>query len=379
MIERPRYVRKLLAALERSPVTTLLGPRQSGKTTLARIVWQELGGIYLDLEKRADLARLKNPELFLSSLSGLVVLDEVQRMPDLFEVIRPLADRVGRPATFLLLGSASPELVRGSSETLAGRTTFVDLSGFDLEETGAANIERLWFRGGFPRSYLAEDDEAALAWLEDFVRTFLERDLPQLGDFRGAAVMGRLWMMIASIQGQVLNYSSLGRSMGLSYKTIQHYLDILEGAFMVRRLQPWFSNTKKRLVRSPKIYIRDSGILHSLLQIESPYILKGHVAAGASWKGFALEQFFALFGQRDCYFWSTHQGAEVDLLVRRRGRFYGLEVKMAEAPSLTRSMRIAKDELGLEHLWVIYPGSDRFPLEDGITVWPLCEIAELPL
>lgn len=379
MIDRVRYENRLLTSLERSPVTTLLGPRQCGKTTLARKICARMGGTFLDLERRADQARLQNPELFLGSLSGLVVLDEVQRMPSLLEVIRPLSDREDRPATFLLLGSASPKLIKNTSETLAGRTEFVDLSGFDLEEVGGSNIEKLWFRGGFPKAYLADDDVSAIAWLEGFTRTFLERDLPQLGHFAGPAVMRKLWMMLASIQGQILNYSSLGRSMALSYKTIQNYLNILEGAFMIRRILPWFSNTGKRLVKSPKIYIRDSGILHNLLQIESPYTLKGNITAGASWEGFALEQFFAVFGNRNCYFWSTHQGAEIDLLLIRNGRFYGIEVKLSEVPKVTRSMRIASEELDLEHIWVLYPGYAVYPLDNSITAWPLSDIQSLPL
>ena len=378
MIDRNRYENKLLLALKRSPVTTLLGPRQCGKTTLARGVWNKMGGTYLDLERRSDRARLENPELFLEALSGLVVIDEIQRIPSLLEIIRPLSDREDKPATFLLLGSASPDIVKGASESLAGRTEFVDLAGFDLTEVGSPNIETLWFRGGFPRAFLAEDDGSSMVWLENFTRTFLERDLTQLESSADSATFRKLWMMIASMQAQILNYSSLGRSMALSYKTIQKYLDILEGAFMIRRLQPWFSNTRKRLVKSPKIYIRDSGILHSLLEIETPYFLRGHIIAGASWEGFVLEQLFALFGSRNCYFWSTHQGAELDLLVRRKGGNYGIEIKLSEAPKVTRSMRIALKELSLNHIWVIYPGDERYPLERNITACPLSAIDSLP-
>ena len=358
---------------------TLLGPRQSGKTTLARSIWEKLGGTYLDLDLRSDQARLANPESFLGSLTGLVVIDEVQRDPGLLQVLRPLADRKDRPATFLLLGSASPEIVKGASETLAGRTEFVDLSGFDLGEVGISSLERLWFRGGFPRSFLAESDEASSSWLEGFTRTFLERDLPQLGYFTGAAVIRRLWTMIASVHGQPVNFSALGRSMGLNYKTIQQYVDILEGAFMVRVLPPWFSNTRKRLVKSARIYVRDSGVLHNLLQIDSLYALRGHAVAGASWEGFALEQLFSIFGSRNCHFWSTHQGAEIDLLALRGGKSYGFEIKLAEAPRVTRSMRIAVEELELAHLWVIYPGANPFPLDATITAWPLSQIPELPV
>jgi len=378
MIDRPRYKIKLLLALKRSPVTTLLGPRQCGKTTLAREIWNQMGGTYLDLERRSDRARLENPELFLETLSGLVVIDEIQKMASLMEVIRPLSDREGRTATFLLLGSASPDIIKGASETLAGRTEFIDLAGFDLTEVGNSNIGTLWFRGGFPRAFLAEDNESSMIWLEDFTRTFLERDLAQLESSADSATFRKLWMMIASMQSQVLNYSSLGRSMALSYKTIQKYLNILEGAFMIRRIQPWFSNTRKRLVKSPKVYIRDSGILHDLLQVESPYILRGHIIAGASWEGFVLEQFFALYGSRNCYFWSTHQGAELDLLVLRKGGAYGIEIKLSESPTVTRSMRIALKELSLKHMWVIYPGDQKYPLEQNISACPLSALDSLP-
>ncbi len=378
MIDRPRYKNKLLLALKRSPVTTLLGPRQCGKTTLAREIWNQMGGTYLDLERRSDRARLENPELFLETLSGLVVIDEIQKMASLMEVIRPLSDREGRTATFLLLGSASPDIIKGASETLAGRTEFIDLSGFNLTEVGSSNIATLWFRGGFPRAFLAEDDESSMAWLENFTRAFLERDLAQLESSADSSTFRKLWMMVASMQAQILNYSSLGRSMAVSYKTIQKYLDILEGAFMIRRLQPWFSNTRKRLVKSPKIYIRDSGILHDLLQIESPYILRGHIIAGASWEGFVLEQFFAIYGCRNCYFWSTHQGAELDLLVLRKGGAYGIEIKLSESPTVTRSMRIALKELSLKHMWVIYPGDQKYPLEQNISACPLSALDSLP-
>ena len=337
-----------------------------------------MGGTYLDLERRSDRARLENPELFLETLSGLVVIDEIQKMASLMEVIRPLSDREGRTATFLLLGSASPDIIKGASETLAGRTEFIDLAGFDLTEVGNSNIGTLWFRGGFPRAFLAEDNESSMIWLEDFTRTFLERDLAQLESSADSATFRKLWMMIASMQSQVLNYSSLGRSMALSYKTIQKYLNILEGAFMIRRIQPWFSNTRKRLVKSPKVYIRDSGILHDLLQVESPYILRGHIIAGASWEGFVLEQFFALYGSRNCYFWSTHQGAELDLLVLRKGGAYGIEIKLSESPTVTRSMRIALKELSLKHMWVIYPGDQKYPLEQNISACPLSALDSLP-
>jgi len=379
MIIRQRYEEQLTRSLKRMPVTTLLGPRQCGKTTIARSISAKLGGTYLDLEKRSDRIRLSSPEAFLGSLPGLVVIDEVQREPSLMEVLRPLADRTDNPATFLLLGSASPILIRGASESLAGRTGFVDLHGFDVEEVGAPCMEKLWFRGGFPRAFLADSDRDSSDWLEAFTRTFVERDLPMLGNFETASSMRRLWMMLASIQGQVLNSSQLGRSLSLSYKTVQKYLDLLEGAFMIRRLPPWFENTGKRLVKSPKVYIRDTGILHSFLQIDSLYQLKGHIVSGASWEGFVIEQFFSFYGNRNCYFWGTHQGGEIDLVFIRKGRRYGIEVKLSDAPGVTKSMKIAQNDLDLKHIWVLYPGKEKFPLDNRITAWPVAEIQNLPI
>lgn len=378
MINRPGYLSALEESLRLMPVTALLGPRQCGKTTLARRLCEKHGGTYLDLERRSDRARLSNPEAFLGALSGLVVVDEIQSMPSLMEILRPLADREHRPATFLILGSSSLSLLRESAETLAGRTGFIDLQGFDIEEVGTAELERLWFRGGFPRSFLADDDRDSGMWLESFSRTFIERDLPSLGDFQSASLMRRLWTMLASLQGQVLNSSQLGTSLSVSYKTVQRYLDLLEGAFMVRRLQPWYENSRKRLVKSPKIYIRDSGILHSFLQIDSLYQLKGHIVSGASWEGFALEQFFRFHGSRNCFFWGTHQGAEIDLVCIRNGLRFGIEVKLSEAPGVTRSMRIAADELGLRHVWVLYPGKYAFQMDERVTAWPLEAIRTLP-
>lgn len=371
-------MQELEESLKLMPVTTLLGPRQCGKTTIARMLCERHVGTYLDLERGSDRIRLSNPEGFLGSLNGLVVIDEVQRMPSLMEVIRPLADRDKRPATFLLLGSASHSLLRGTSETLAGRTGFVDLHGFDVEEVGSTSLENLWFRGGFPRSFLADDDRTSGMWLEAFARTFIERDLPSLGDFQSASLMRRLWTMLASLQGQVLNSSQLSASLSVSYKTVQRYLDLLEGAFMIRRLPPWYENSGKRLVKSPKLYIRDSGILHSFLQIDSLYQLKGHIVSGASWEGFALEQFFRFHGSRNCNFWGTHQGAEIDLVCTRNGLRYGIEVKLSETPGVTRSMRIAMNELGLQHIWVLYPGKGVFPMAEGITAWPVEAVRTLP-
>ena len=371
MIPRVEYEKKIIACLDTFPITTLIGPRQSGKTTLATQIYEKTGGTYLDTGRRSDRLRLSNPESFLSSLEGLVVIDEIQEIPELFNVLRAVVDEPDSEARFLVLGSASPGIVKGVSETLAGRTAFVDLSGFSLLEVGSDKIDRLWFRGGFPRAYLSSDDESAQTWLEAFIRTFIERDLPGIGYPESVFHVRRLLSMIASCHGQITNYSTIAGSMGVTHKTVQKYTDILEGAFMIRRLRPWFANAKKRLVKSPKTYIRDTGILHYLLQIDSRYSLLGNAAAGSSWEGFALEQLICRFGERNCYFWRTANGAELDLLVSKKGKMYGFEVKMSDAPGITRSMRIAKDDLELEHLWLVAPVRDSFVVEKGITVTTL--------
>ncbi len=368
MIPRIDYENKITACLENFPITTLIGPRQSGKTTLATQIYRKAGGTYLDTGRRSDRLRLSNPESFLASLEGLVVIDEIQEMPELFNVLRAVVDDSDIKARFLVLGSASPRIVKGVSETLAGRTAFVDLSGFNLLEVGAGEINKLWFRGGFPRAYLSPDDESALTWLEAFIRTFIERDLPGIGYPESVFHVRRLLSMIASCHGQLTNYSSIAGSMGITHKTVQKYSDILDGALIIRRLRPYFTNTRKRLVKSPKIYIRDTGILHYLLQIDSFYNLLGNAAAGSSWEGFALEQLISKFGERHCYFWRTAHGAELDLLVLKKGKKYGFEFKMSEAPRITKSMRIARENLELEHLWIVAPVRESYPVEEKITV-----------
>ncbi len=313
----------------------------------------------------------------LEKLSGLVIIDEIQRRPDLFELLRVLVDRPGNPARFLLLGSASPGIVRGVSESLAGRIGFVDLSGFDLRETGGAAQDRLWVRGGFPRSFLAADDNASLRWREDFIRTFLERDIPQLGIRVPAETIRRFWTMIAHYHGQIWNAAEFARSLGSSENTARSYLDILRGAFVVRVLPPWFENISKRQVKSPKVYLHDPGILHALLKIETLAELQAHPKIGASWEGFALEQVVGLLETRDAYFWATHNGAELDLLAMLRGKRYGFEFKYQDAPRTTRSMRTALEDLGLERIWVVYPGSKEYALDDSIDVVPLTAIPTL--
>jgi hypothetical protein len=378
MINRDSYLQQLATAVRRAPVTALLGPRQCGKTTLARTFAAGRQPTYFDLESQPDLRRLQNPELMLGSLSGLVVLDEVQVLPKLFNVLRVLADRPNNPAQFLILGSASPDIIRNVSETLAGRVEFVELSGFDLRETGAEAWQQLWLRGGFPRAFLADSDDDSLAWREGFIRTFLERDIPQLGITIPAAAMRRFWTMLAHYHGQIWNASELARAMGLSDKTVRSYLDILTGTFMVRQLQPWYANIGKRQVKAPKVYLRDSGLLHGLLNVPDWHSLLGHPRLGASWEGFVLEQVLQAVQPSQAFFWATHSGAEVDLFFLYRGGRYAIDVKFSEAPQVTRSMRAALADLGLDHLWIVYPGPHAYPAHAQITVWPLQEVTALP-
>lgn len=368
MINRFFYQKAVEKALRRSPVCGLMGPRQSGKSTLARGIAAGAASHYFDLESPRDQLRLQNPELALGRLSGLVVLDEIQTRPELFPVLRVLADRPDTPARFLILGSAAPELVARSAESLAGRIEYVDLHGFDPTETGPGTHERLWLRGGFPRSYLADSDEASVAWREGFVRTFLERDLPQFGIRVSAAAMRRFWTMLAHVHGQLWNASELGRAMGLSDKTVRNYLDELSQTFMVRQLQPWFENIGKRQVKSPKIYLRDSGILHHLIGLETEAQLHAHPKVGSSWEGFALEQVLRQTRPKQAYFWATQGGAELDLLVFEEGRRLGYEFKYAERPQFTRSMRVAMEDLRLDSLLVICPGTVHAALAPGVEV-----------
>jgi hypothetical protein len=377
MIKRPFYIERLSEAVRRSPVTALLGPRQCGKTTLARMFGKNRNTVYFDLESQADKMRLQNPELVLSGLKGTVVLDEIQVMPELFSVLRVLADRPGNRSRFLILGSASPALMKKASETLAGRVEFVELTGFTLSEINAKDQQKLWLRGGFPRSFLAPSNTDSSAWLEGFIRTFLERDIPQLGISIPSAAMRRFWTMLAHYHGQVWNASELGRAMGFSDKTMRAYLDILTGTFMVRQLMPWHENLGKRQVKAPKIYFRDSGILHQLLRLNDFHDLSGHPRVGASWEGFALEQTLNIIGEQQVYFWSTYSGAELDLFFLHKGRRYGIEFKYSEAPFVTKSMHSSMETLKLHHLWIVYPGKMEYPVDKKITVHSLKNIANL--
>ena len=350
-------------------VVSLVGPRQAGKTSLARMLASELTEPVhvFDLESPSDLARLSNPEMALRPLTGLVILDEAQRRPDLFPLLRVLADRQPAPARFLILGSASPALMKDSSESLAGRVSFIDVGGFSLHELQPADLSRLWWRGGFPRAFLAPNDATARQWHDDFRRTFLERDIPQLGIHVPAATLSRFWTMVAHHHGQVLNQAELARALGSSEPTARRYLDILSGTYVVRQLSPWFENVKKRQVRSPKVYVRDTGILHALLAVPDAVSLQSHPKLGASWVGFCLEQILSLCGDRAAWFWGTQAGAELDLLLFHAGRRLGFEFKFSERPSTTRSMRVAQHDLSLDHLYVVHPGEHDYPLDDAIT------------
>ena len=378
LIDRPTPCARIEDSFAVHPIVTLAGPRQCGKTTLARSIAESTpGSTYFDLEAAVDGRRLETPELTLGQLEGLIVIDEVQRSPRLFESLRVLVDRADNAAQFLLLVSASPALVRGASESLAGRTGLVDLTGFDVEEVGANAWRSLWLRGGFPRSYLAPNLNQSRLWRSNFARTFLERDIPQLGIRIPAETLRRFWTMIAHFHGQVWNAAEFARALGSSQAVARNTLDILAGSFMVRLLPPWFENLKKRQVRAPKVYVRDAGLLHTLLDVGTEQQLAGHPKVGASFEGFAIEQLLTLTGVRDAYFWATHGGAELDLLLVRSGKRYGFECKLADAPSTTRSMRVALNDLGLEHLWILYPGDEAYALDERISVYPAAGIAEL--
>jgi hypothetical protein len=371
MVPRPDALKRITNVFSLHPIAALLGPRQCGKTTLAKSLAEQEPCTYFDLEHPVDVRRLDAPLMALEELSGLVVIDEIQRRPALFELLRVLVDRPRNQARFLLLGSASLQLVKGVSESLAGRIGFIDLSGFDLREVGVEYLTSLWVRGGFPSSFLAVDEQASTAWREDFIRTFLERDIPQLGITIPAETIRRFWTMIAHYHGQIWNAAQFARSLGTSEVTARRYLDVLAGAYMIRILPPWHENLRKRQVKAPKIYIRDSGILHTLLQLRTMDDLRAHPKFGASWEGFALEQIIAALETRHTYFWATHAGAELDLLVMVGAKRYGFEFKYADAPGRSRSMLTAIQDLGLEHLRVIYPGNQEYPLDNKISVVPL--------
>lgn len=354
----------------------LTGPRQAGKTTLARELLSEDSPNYFDLEDPVSLARLDEPMTALGGLRGLVVIDEVQRRPDLFPVLRVLADRRENAARFLILGSASGDLLRQSSETLAGRVERITIGGFSLAELGPDAERRLWLRGGFPRSYLASTEEDSASWRRQFIQTLLERDLPQWGVGVPAVALQRFWTMAAHYHGQIWNAAEPARALGVGESTCRRYLDLLTDALVLRQLQPWHANLRKRQVKSPKLYVRDSGLLHRLLGLDTEKAVLSHPKLGASWEGFVLEQVLLTEPHDEAYFWATHQGAEIDLLLRRGDRLLGVECKRADAPRMTKSIRIAREDLGLDRVAVVYPGVKRYPLADDVEVVPLSTLAQ---
>jgi predicted AAA+ superfamily ATPase len=352
----------------------MTGPRQAGKSTLAQVVVRPPPSNVFDLEDPRDLARLAEPTLVLPQLAGTVVIDEAQRLPGLFPILRVLVDEDRRPGRFLVLGSASPDLVGLSAESLAGRVTTIDLGGFRVGDVGPGAHSTLWQRGGLPLAFLAGDDDASLAWRSDYVRSFLERDLADLGVRVPSTTMRRFWTMVAHYHAQTWNGSELARALGVSQPTVRRYLDALTDALVVRQLQPWFANVAKRQVRAPKVYIRDSGLLHALLGVRHHDDLAGHPKVGASWEGFVIEQLLARPELTDPWFWATHAGAEIDLVVTTGGQRVGVEVKRTDRPSPTPSMRIALDDLELDRIVVAHAGTARFPLAERIAAVPAAEL-----
>jgi len=375
-IERAALFNRIQRALSRAPVVVLTGPRQSGKTTLAREFLHENSPNYFDLEDLAGRSRLDEPRVALEPLEGLVVIDEVQLRPDLFPLLRVLVDRRDAKARFLILGSAAGDLARQSSESLAGRVERIEIGGFTLAELGADAAPELWRRGGFPRSYLAEHEDDSLEWRKQFVQTLLERDLPQWGVRVPAAALLRFWTMVAHYHGQTWNSSEPARALGVGPATVSRHLDLLTDALVVRQLRPWYANIAKRQVKSPKVYVRDSGLLHQLLGLFSEKALLSHPKVGASWEGFVIEQVLASKPHDEAWFWASHQNAEIDLLLRRGERWLGIECKRRDAPRVTPSIRTAFEDLGLERVAIVYPGQQRYALGDRVEVVPVAALAQ---
>lgn len=376
MVKRTHELFAIQKALKRSRVTALIGPRQCGKTTLARQFVSIDSPRYFDLEDPASLARLREPMTALGNLKGVVVIDEIQRRPDLFPVLRVLADRKPLPTRFLILGSAAPALLKQSAESLAGRLEIIPMGGFRLGDLSNNPQGRHWLRGGFPPSFLARNDENSVVWRKNFIQTFLERDLPQFGVTTPASTLLRFWTMLAHYHGQIWNAAEPSRSLGISEPSTRRYLDLLSSVFMMKQLQPWHANLKKRQVKSPKVYFRDTGLLHTLLGIGSMKELLSHPKCGASWEGYVIEELHKAIEPDESYFWATHNGAELDLLIIKKGRRWGVECKYVDAPHLTPSMKMALEDLKLERLLVIYPGNRSYTLAKNVTVVPLKELAK---
>ena len=380
MVDRIRDIKELDSLLDQFPVVGIVGARQVGKTTLARILArQRLPAVtHFDLEHPEDQARLRDPMLALKDLGGLVIIDEIQRAPDIFPVLRVLADREDAQTRFLILGSASPEMLRQGAESLAGRIAYHELGGFTLEDGGIDQLDTLWIRGGFPRSFLAADEQQSMRWRTAFIQTFLERDLGQLGITIPATTLRRFWNMVAHYHGQLWNASEFSRSFGISDTSVRRYLDILTSALVLRQLSPWHENVGKRQVKSPKVYVADSGMLHALLGIDDLSALEGHPKLGASWEGFLLDQIIRLNGLqwKECFFWRTYAGAELDLLIVKGNRRIGFEIKRTSSPSLTPSMRNAIHDLALDQCYLVHAGQHSFPLADHVDAISASRIGE---
>jgi len=375
------YINRIITAnieekLGNMPGVVILGPRQCGKSTLAKAIISEIGGaVYLDLERPSDVSKLRDPEAFFSLNSDkLICLDEIQRVPELFPVLRSVMDENRKNGQFIILGSASPDLIKQSSETLAGRISYFELTPFVLKEVSEDNhlktLRKLWLRGGFPRSYLASNEKESIEWRLDFIRTFLERDIPQLGFRTPAKTLERFWRICAHLHGQLLNSSKLGESMGVSHHTVRSYVDMLEQSFVLRVLRPYESNLRKRLIKSPKIYIRDSGILHALLSIENHNDLLGHPVYGASWEGLVIENILSLLPNWKASFYRTSYGSEIDLILEKGNKRVAIECKGSTSPNLTRGFWNAVSELKFKEVWVIAPVKEAYPIEKGIMVAP---------
>lgn len=370
MIERIDDERRLRDALARSPIVLLVGPRQAGKSTLAKTVVGPRPSNRFDLEDPRDAYRLGEPTMTLPMLSGTIVIDEAQRRPDLFPILRVLADETPTPGRFLVLGSASPDLVGLTAESLAGRVTILELSGLAVRDLGSSHLDELWSRGGLPRSVLAGSDDLSAAWRDDYIATFLERDLANLGVRIAPTTMRRFWTMLAHFHAQTWNGAELSRALGVSQVTVRRYLDALTDALVIRQLQPWFANISKRQVKAPKVYIRDTGLLHRLLGISDSVDLLSNPKVGASWEGFVIEQLLQILRPPEAYVWGTHNGAELDLFIPQKGKRLGFEIKRTEQPQVTPSMRSALQDLELDHLYVVHAGHHRFTLQERVTAIP---------
>lgn len=380
LIKRTKFLSEINELLNSNAVVALIGPRQVGKTTLARITADNFSTVsFFDLENPISLSRLSEPLLALQSLQGLIIINEIQHQPDLFKILRVLVDEPGQQRKFLVLGSASPILLKQSSESLAGRIAYLEIEGFSLQEIGVEHREKLWLRGSFPRSYLAEDQKSSIDWRQNFIKTFLERDLPQLGITIPAVTMRRFWMMLAHYHGQIWNASEFARAFGISDKTVRHYLDILTSTFIVKQLAPWWENISKRQVKAPKIYLSDSGLLHTLLGLDDLNELESHPKIGASWEGFAMNTVLTQLNisAHEAFYWSTYTGAELDLLFIRGNTRIGFEFKRTMAPTMSRSIAIAIEDLQLSHVYIVNPGNDIYPLTKEVSVLGLSKIMSL--